>query len=79
MRDDIGLGDIPIVMTEFQGMGSGGTQYSSYNTAIQELASTINNAHSVDVSTAGLRDVNHWNYSGMKFVAGKLLDVFENL
>lgn len=26
---------------------------------------------------AGLRDSNYWNYSGMKFVARKMLDIFE--
>lgn len=78
IRNKIGR-DVPIIMTEFQGMGSGGTQYSNYNTAIQELASTIENVYSINVTGAGLRDSNHWNYSGMKFVAGKLLDVAEDI
>lgn len=69
----------PIVMTEFQGMGTGGTAYDSYSTVIQEIASEVRNTYSVDVTGAGLRDANHWNYSGMKFVAGKMLDVIENL
>lgn len=77
MRSYIGMGDIPIVMTQFQGMGSGGTQYSSYNTAIQEICASQTNVFSIDVSGAGLRDANHWNYSGMKQVAGDLLDVVE--
>lgn len=51
----------------------------SFNTAIQELASTINNVYSVDVTGSGLRDANHWNYVGMKQVTGAMLDVFENL
>lgn len=66
-------------MTEFQGMGSGGNQYSSYTTAIQDLAATLPNVYSVDVTGAGLRDVNHWNYSGMKQVTNSLLTVAESL
>lgn len=66
-------------MTEFQGMGSGGTAYDSYSTVIREIASEVANTYSVDVTGAGLRDANHWNYSGMKFVTGKMLDIIENL
>jgi len=69
----------PIIMTQFQGMGNGGTAYNNYSTAISELAASIPNTYAVDVSGAGLRDVNHWNYSGMKQVAGSLLDVAEGL
>lgn len=75
MRAEIGFGDIPIIVTQFQGMG--GNAYGSYNTAIQELASSLTNVHPVDVTGAGLRDPNHWNYVGMKMVAGLLLDKFE--
>ncbi len=78
LRAEVGA-NTPIIMTEFQGMGSGGTQYSSYNTVIQAIASEDPNVYSIDVTGAGLRDVNHWNYTGMKIVAGRLLDVFENL
>lgn len=79
MRTIIGQGNVPIIMTEFQGMGSGGTQYSSVNTAIQELASTLTNVYSVNTAGAGLRDVNHWNYAGMKQVTESMLDIFESL
>lgn len=79
LRNEIGFGNIPIIITEFQGMGSGGNQYSTYSNTIKDIALEGNNIFSVDTSTAGLRDVNHWNYSGMKFVSGKLLDVFEAL
>lgn len=78
MRDEIG-DDTPIIMTEFQGMGSGGTQYATYNTAIQEIAAADPNAYSVDVTGAGLRDVNHWNYAGMKLVTGRMLDIAQGL
>lgn len=78
IRNKVGA-NVPIIMTEFQGMGSGGTQYSNYNIAIQELASTIEGVYSINVSEAGLRDVNHWNYSGMKTVAGRMLNKVEEL
>lgn len=78
IRNKIGR-NVPIIMTEFQGMGSGGTQYSNYNIAIQELASTIENVYSINVSGAGLRDINHWNYSGMKTVAGRMLNKVEEI
>jgi Carbohydrate esterase, sialic acid-specific acetylesterase len=77
MRSEIGQGDIPIIMTEFQGMG--GTGYPTYCTAIQELAASISNVYSIDVTGAGLRDTNHWNYIGMKSVAGEMLDIAELL
>lgn len=75
IRSVIGQGDIPIIMTEFQGMGGGG--YPMYVEAIQELAAIINNVDSVSASGASLRDSNHWDYTGMKLVAGRLLDQLE--
>lgn len=74
MRAQVGA-NTPVVMTQFQGMGSGA--YSSYNTAIATLASTIDQVYAVPATGAGLRDTNHWNYSGMKLVAGRMLDVIE--
>lgn len=79
MRNTIGNNNVPIIMTEFQGMGSGGTQYNTYNTGIQELTQVLINVHSVNTSTAGLRDANHWNYTGMKYVTDLMLDKFETL
>lgn len=78
LRNEIGSGLIPIIMTEFQGMGNGGTQYNSFNTAIQEIAANPN-VYSVNTASAGLRDVNHWDYYGMKYVTGLILDVCEML
>lgn len=69
----------PIIMTEFQGMGASPTAYDSYTTAIQEISASDHNAYSVNVTGAALRDANHWNYSGMKFVSGKLLDIAEQI
>lgn len=77
LRTLIGQGNVPIIMTEFQGMG--GTGYPTYVTAIRELAASITNVYSIDVTGAGLRDTNHWNYSGMKSVAGEMLDLAETL
>lgn len=75
MRNTIGQSDVKIIMTEFQGMG--GNQYSSYITTIREISSTITNVYSVDVTSAGLRDTNHWDYYGMKYVSGKMLDLVD--
>jgi len=72
MRSEIGFGDVPIAVTQFQGMGN--NAYGNFNIAIQELANTLTNIYPVDVTGAGLRDPNHWNYSGMKLVSGRLLD-----
>ena len=79
MRSAIGQGNVPIVMTEFQGMGSGGNYFANYTTAIRELAATIPNVRSIDASGAALRDVHHWNYTGMKLVSGRLLDQVKNI
>ena len=67
----------PIVMTEFQGMG--GTGYPAFTAAIQEIAADDPYTYSISASGAGLRDTNHWNYAGMKLVAGRMLDIVESL
>ncbi len=70
----------PIIMTQFQGMGGGaGTGYDSYSSAISEITTSVSNTYCVSATGAGLRDANHWNYSGMKLIAGRLLNVVENL
>lgn len=73
LRAVIGRGNVPIVMTEFQGMGAGGSAYAAFSTAVQEIASEVPNVFSIDATSAGRRDVNHWNYSGMKTITQRLL------
>lgn len=63
----------PIIMTRFM------PYYKAYNQAIEELCREIPNTYSVNSLDAPLRDRNHWNYQGMKLVAGRMLDVLESL
>lgn len=74
LRDIIDYGDIPIIMTEFQGLGAGGIQFDDYTVAIQEIAATLDNVYSVDTTSATLMDTSHWDYSGYKFVTNLLID-----
>ena len=67
LRKEIG-DDTPIVMTRFM------PRYAAYNTAIEELCKKVPGTSSVDTLDAPLRDPNHWNYVGMKLVAGRMLD-----
>lgn len=69
-----------IILTEFQGMGSGGTAYNYITTAIQEVCAVTTKTYSVNTSGAALLgDGNHWTYSGVKIVAGRMLDLYESL
>jgi hypothetical protein len=80
LRAAIGRSDVPIIMTEFQGMGTGGNQYADYITAMREIDVLDPYTVSVDMTGATLNgDNNHWNGidSGINLVAGKLLDVVE--
>lgn len=58
MRSLVGA-NTPIIMTEFEGMGSPSSAYNTYTTAIQQIAAEIPNTYSVDATGAGLRDANH--------------------
>ncbi len=63
--------DLPgaiIIMTGFQSMG-----YGTYNTAITELAASEPNVYAIDSTGAGLRDANHWSYSGLKTVTSSMV------
>ena len=77
MRDELGE-NTPIVMTQFNGMG-GGSTYDNYSAMIATIASEMPNVYCVPATGAGLRDVNHWNYSGMKIMAGRMLDIVESI
>jgi len=72
MRNELGP-DTPIIMTRFM------PQYARYDGAIEELCKELPNTYSVNTSDAPLRDPYHWNYVGMKQVAGRMLDVMESL
>lgn len=69
--------DLPgaiIIMTGFQSMG-----YSSYNTAISELAASEANVYAIDSTGAALRDANHWSYAGLKTVTSSMVTVTKNV
>jgi len=63
-------GQVPIVATKFM------SNYSAYNTAIDEVVAQRQDAYAVVTSDATLRDANHWDYAGMKLVSGRMQDVF---
>jgi len=67
MRREVG-GEPPIVMTRFM------ARYAAYNAAIEEICRRVPCTTSVETLDAPLRDANHWNYAGMKLVAGRMLD-----
>lgn len=48
--------------------------YNSYNTAINEIAASTSNVYVVDTTGATLRDSNHWDYAGMKLIAGRMIE-----
>lgn len=77
MRTLVGA-NTPIVMTQFNGMG-GGSTYDSYSDAIQEICDELVGVYCVPATGAGLRDTNHWNYSGMKLMSGRMLDIIESI
>jgi lysophospholipase L1-like esterase len=72
LRKELGA-ETPIVMTRFM------PNYAAYNGAIEEICQTVPNTYSVNTLDAPLKDVNHWNYVGMKLVTGRMLDVLDGL
>jgi len=60
------LGFVPIIMTKFM------SNYSSYNSAIDDLSQESGN-YSVVTSDASLRDANHWDSDGMDLVADRMI------
>jgi hypothetical protein len=72
LRKELGA-NTPIVMTRFM------PRYAAVNAVIEEICREVPNTYSVNTLDAPLRDDNHWNYRGMKLVAGRMLDVVEGL
>lgn len=56
-------------MTQFQSIG-----YPEINAAIAEIANEEPNVLAVDSTGASLRDKNHWDYAGLKTVAGRMVE-----
>jgi hypothetical protein len=72
MRKELGA-DTPVIMTRFM------SYFPEINKAIEELCADIPDTYSVYTEDAALRDEHHWDYAGMKLVAGRMLDIFESL
>jgi hypothetical protein len=59
-------GFAPIAATEIPSI------YEPYNVAIRELIDEDKFASMVDTTGLGMRDTNHWNYSGVKAIADRM-------
>lgn len=64
-------GNVPIVMTKI--MSTAGGAYSSYNTAIEEIATEMSNVYWVAVEDLARDDNYHWSYAGQKTLAARLI------
>lgn len=62
-------GNVPIVMTKFM------STHPILNAAIDELVPQRSGVYSVFTEDATLRDVNHWDYTGMKLVSSRMQEV----
>lgn len=47
--------------------------YSSYNTAIDEVAAATSYCWTVETTDLSLRDTNHWDYAGMKTMTQRMI------
>lgn len=63
-------GNIPIYVPYFM------KGFTEYNTALDQIASTVSGIKMVSSANAALEDAYHWNYAGMKMVAGSLIDAW---
>lgn len=63
-------GSIPIYIPYFM------KGFTEYNTAFDQIASGVSWVKMVSSANAELEDAYHWNYAGMKIVAGNLIDAW---
>lgn len=61
------LGFVPILTTRLME-----PTYTTYNTFLDSLTSD-NFVYAINTTGAGLKDVNHWNYAGMKLIASRMV------
>ena len=59
--------DIPILFSDVT------PQYPTYSAAIVAVTNEVSNCHFIPTSNATLRDSNHWDYTGMKIIAGRMI------
>ncbi len=60
--------DMPIIWPKLM------TGYSTFNTAIDEVAASIENCWTVETTDLSLEDSFHWDYAGMKTMADRMID-----
>jgi len=60
--------DIPIIFGKLPAI------YSTYNTAIDELVSVTSLCWSIETTDLGMKDANHYNYTGMKTMSDRMID-----
>ena len=47
-----------------------GSPGASYNAKIAEICAEVPNCYMISCDGATLRDTNHWDYAGMRWIAG---------
>lgn len=60
--------DMPIICTKFM------TAYSTFSTALDEVVASTANCWSIVTEDLPLQDGAHWNYSGMKSMATRMIN-----
>lgn len=63
-------GFMPIIMTQFM------DTYPTWSAAVRDVAGQRDDVYTVVTNDLPLRDTNHWNYTGMKTMAGRMIDIF---
>ena len=66
-------GNTPVVMTKFFG------EFTRMNNAIDSVAMAMDSVYTIDTTGAPTQDTAHWNYSGYKEIANRILAKIEDL
>lgn len=77
LRNIVGA-NTPILITKLMTPGTTGN-YGLFNIRIQEICDSDPYSFMIDTDGAGLRDTNHWNYSGMKLIASRMIQQLQIL
>lgn len=72
-RDDLGIGDFPIITTQFQEINP------TYDAVLADIPEEMANVYSIATTGAEISEVvagagSHWGYHGMKQIANDLVD-----
>lgn len=77
MRNIVGA-NTPILITRLMTPGQTGN-YALYNAKFDEICASDPYSFMIDTSGAGLEaDGNHWNYSGMKLIASRMVQKYQS-